>query len=154
MRVEESAGNVEVCIRNPSFDVHCAERLSQIMKSYESSTATLRAILAHPSLQRDKIDETMDAMASANADAREIDDTIRANVDMAQADAGIDDAELEAELAALVKDASQEKAAEAEVLTEQERRAKLSQLRAPSSVPELGPEMVSPDTPVASKEVA
>ena len=70
----------------------------QIMKSYESSTATLRAILAHPSLQREKIDETMDAMASANADAKDIDEAIRMGTEMAQADAGIDDAGLIAHL--------------------------------------------------------
>ena len=86
------------------------------MKSYESSTATLREILAHPLLQREKIDETMDAMASANADAREVDDAIQMGAEMAQADAGVDESELEAELQALVRDVEKEKgeAAEAE----------------------------------------
>ncbi|KAI0670392.1 Snf7-domain-containing protein [Trametes maxima] len=91
LRVETSAGDIE------------------IMKSYQSSTATLREILSHPLLQRDKIDETMDAMASANADAREVDDAIQLGADMAQADRAVDDDELEAELAALVKDVEREK---------------------------------------------
>ena len=64
------------------------------MKSYESSTATLRAILSHPSLQRERIDETMDAMASANADAKDIDDAIRIGAAVAQADAGVDETKL------------------------------------------------------------
>lgn len=84
------------------------------MKTYESSTATLKAILSHPSLQRNKIEETMDALAASTADAREIDNAIRMGEDMAAADAGIDDTELEAELNALVEEAEKESAAAAE----------------------------------------
>lgn len=78
------------------------------MKSYESSTVTLRMILDHPSLQRDKIDETMDAMASASADAKEMDEAIRLGGDMAVADAGIDESELEDELQALAQESEKE----------------------------------------------
>lgn len=84
------------------------------MKTYETSTATLKAILSHPSLQRDKIEETMDALATSTADAREIDDAIRMGGDMAAVDVGIDDMELEAELNALVEEAEKERAAAAE----------------------------------------
>ncbi|KAG1782619.1 Snf7-domain-containing protein [Suillus placidus] len=86
----------------------------EIMKTYESSTATLKAILSHPSLQRDKIEETMDALATSTADAREIDDAIRLGGNMAAVDAGIDDTELEAELNALVEEAEKERAEAAE----------------------------------------
>lgn len=79
------------------------------MESYESSTMTLRMILDHPSLQRDKIDETMEAMANASADAKEVDDAIRLGGDMAVADAGIDESELEDELQALVKESEKER---------------------------------------------
>ena len=79
------------------------------MESYESSTMTLRMILDHPSLQRDKIDETMEAMANASADARELDDAIRLGGDMAAAEAGIDESELEDELQALVKESEKER---------------------------------------------
>ena len=79
------------------------------MKSYESSTATLRMILGHPSLQRGKIEETMDAMASASADARDVEDAIKIGGDSAAAEAGIDDSELEAELQALINDSKDEK---------------------------------------------
>ncbi|KAI0345138.1 hypothetical protein BDW22DRAFT_1001391 [Trametopsis cervina] len=108
LRVEASAGDIE------------------IMKSYESSTATLRAILSHPSLQREKIDETMDAMASANADAKDIDEAIRDGIDIAQTDVGVDDSELEAELAALVKESEDEKAAQDAEQTAKEADDKLS----------------------------
>ncbi|KAJ7582406.1 hypothetical protein C8J56DRAFT_894318, partial [Mycena floridula] len=46
-----------------------------------SSTATLKKILAHPSLQRDEIGRTMDALADANANPKEVDDTLRLGMD-------------------------------------------------------------------------
>ena len=76
------------------------------MKSYDSSAITLRTILAHPSLQRDSIDKTMDALAEANLDAREVDDAVRMSGDVALGTDGIvDDDELEAEWKALVEEA-------------------------------------------------
>lgn len=86
------------------------------MKSYESSTVTLRAILAHPSLQRSSIDKTMEALAEANSDAREVDDAVRLGGDIALGiDDAVDDTELEREWMALVKEAeASEKANEAE----------------------------------------
>ncbi|OBZ75418.1 hypothetical protein A0H81_04292 [Grifola frondosa] len=133
LRVEASAGDVE------------------IMKSYESSTATLRAILAHPSLQRDKIDETMDAMASANADAREVDDAIRMGADMAQMETGIDESELEAELAALVKESESETTAQAQAGEDEQELAalqafheRLGDLRSPLNNPVVSAEKPQP----------
>ncbi|KAF4603795.1 hypothetical protein EYR40_000966 [Pleurotus pulmonarius] len=80
----------------------------EIMKSYASSTTTLRTLLSHPSLQRDKIDETMDAMASANSDAKEVDDAIRIGGDIALGlntpGEAIDEGELEEELRMLVEE--------------------------------------------------
>ena len=114
------------------------------MKSYESSTATLRAILAHPSLQREKIDETMEAMASANEDAKEIDDIIRTGADIAQGASAIDDTELEDEWKALVQEAEKESVAKAEEekarKEEEEARVKEERLaaealRVPADVP-------------------
>jgi charged multivesicular body protein 7 len=75
------------------------------MKVYESSTATLRAILAHPSLQRDSIDHTMDALAEANTDAKEVDDAVRIGVDSAVNADQVDEDELEAELNKLIEEA-------------------------------------------------
>ncbi|KAH9951971.1 hypothetical protein B0H21DRAFT_7245 [Amylocystis lapponica] len=135
LRVEASAGDVE------------------IMKFYESSTVTLRTILAHPSLQREKIDETMDAMASANADAKDIDDAVRMGADMAQADAGLDEADLEDELQALIKEDEREKAdrarAEAKRWDEETRRAQEEQLNAGElRVPSRAPGEISRDEAV------
>ncbi|KAG6814537.1 hypothetical protein H0H92_000064 [Tricholoma furcatifolium] len=97
LRVEAAAGDVE------------------IMKSYESSTATLRAILAHPSLQKDSIDATLDALAEVNADAKEVDEAVRTGADIAVGVDDIDDGELEEELKALVLESEKEKKEQAEV---------------------------------------
>ncbi|TFL07411.1 Snf7-domain-containing protein, partial [Pterulicium gracile] len=95
----------------------------QIMQSFESSTAALRAILAHPSLKHDHIDETMSAMADANADAQEIHDAIHVVGDDA-----VDEAELADELAALERDTAQESA--------QAQAARLDNLNVPLKHPE------------------
>ena len=50
----------------------------------------------------------MDALAAANADAQEVSDAISMGADMAQADAGVDDSDLEAELQRLVSDVEAE----------------------------------------------
>lgn len=85
------------------------------MAAYELSTATLRNVLSNPSLNLDKVDETMDNLASAIADSKEIDDAVRLGGEVAVAasgvDVGADDDELADELAALVEE---EKAAQAE----------------------------------------
>ncbi|THH17529.1 hypothetical protein EW146_g3303 [Bondarzewia mesenterica] len=93
IRVEAAAGDIE------------------IMKSYESSTATLRTLLAHPSLQRESMDKTFDALAAATADARDVDDSIRIGGEIARTEAGVEvgDEELEEELARLVEEGERER---------------------------------------------
>lgn len=107
------------------------------MKSYETSTEALRAILAHPSLQREKIDETMDAMSAATADAREIDSAIQMGSAMTQAEAGIDESDLADELQALVQ--------EAEAAEERQKLERLTaeKLRAPGHSPNASEEAES-----------
>lgn len=101
------------------------------MKTYEKSTATLQAILSHPSLRREKIDETMDALAAANADAREVDEAIKIGGDIAAAETGVvDDADLEDELNELVREVEGERA---EAVVD-----RLSEVRVPTQMPEEG----------------
>jgi charged multivesicular body protein 7 len=80
------------------------------VKTYESSTATLRALLADPSLQRDSVERTFNALADANADARELDEAVRSGMDMALGvDVSPDDEDdIKAELAALEAEAKAE----------------------------------------------
>ena len=107
------------------------------MKLYESSAVTLRTILSHPSLQRDKIDETMDALHSATEDAKDVDLTIRLAGEAEQATI-IDDDEIERELRALVQDAEDEKGAAKErvALEDVERlEERLVDVKVPTDVP-------------------
>ena len=103
------------------------------MKQYERSTTTLRTILSHPSLQRDKIDETMDAMAEATADAKDVDEVVRIGGHLST---GVDDVggedELEEELRGLVIEAEGEMAEAEKVEAEIER---LDSVRAPEGQP-------------------
>lgn len=102
------------------------------MKTYEKSTATLQAILSHPSLQREKIDETMDALAVANANAREVDEAIKIGGDIAAGETSvIDDAELEDELNELVKEVEREKAEDGG----QTAMDRLSEVKVPTETP-------------------
>ncbi|KAI0273300.1 Snf7-domain-containing protein [Gloeopeniophorella convolvens] len=109
-------GSLEV-LRSTLLRVEGAAENIQIVRTYETSAATLRALLADPSLQRDKLERTLDALADANADAREVDEAVRAGGDTALGvgSATGDEDELKAELAALVAEAEAEAEAEARV---------------------------------------
>jgi len=104
-------GSLET-LQSTLLRVEAAAEDIQIVKAYESSTATLRALLAHPSLQRDAMERTFDALADANADARELDDAVRSGMDLAVGAAAPpeDEDEINAELAALVAEAEAEAA--------------------------------------------
>jgi len=81
----------------------------EIMKSFESSTATLRTLLAHPSLQRESIEATMDALAEVNADAKEFDEAIRIGGGLAtNTEDVIDEDDLEDELRGLIEEVKRE----------------------------------------------
>lgn len=104
----------------------------EIMNSYELSTATLKSILAHPSLERSNIDKTMEALAEANSDAKEVDDAVRIAGDIAVgASQEIDDIEVEAEWEALVKEMG---GASKEV---DELKRTLDHTKAPTHVPQV-----------------
>ncbi|KIK08216.1 hypothetical protein K443DRAFT_85634 [Laccaria amethystina LaAM-08-1] len=100
----------------------------EIMNSYESSTATLKAILAHPSLQRSSIDKTMEALAEANVEAREVDDAIRIGGEVGIGD-DINDDEVEEEWKALVREAESGVGVEGRLYGEE--------MKVPSESPEL-----------------
>ncbi|KAJ3763887.1 Snf7-domain-containing protein [Lentinula raphanica] len=80
----------------------------EILNSYKASTTTLRSILSHPSLQRESIEQTMEAMAEANADAKEIDEAVRLGGDVAIGAVDFDEGELEEELQRLAAESEQE----------------------------------------------
>ncbi|KAH9066326.1 Snf7-domain-containing protein [Lactarius vividus] len=104
-------GSLEI-LQSTLLRVEAAAEDIRIVKAYENSTATLRALLAHPSLQRDAVERTFDALADANADARELDDAVRSGMDLAVGTSTQDEDEINAELAALVAEAEADAAAQ------------------------------------------
>ncbi|KAG9123599.1 hypothetical protein FRC07_014581 [Ceratobasidium sp. 392] len=133
MKVETAAGDVA------------------IMKAYETSTATLKELLADPRLQREHIDQTMENMADALADHKEVEDAIALG--------GVpsdptEDEELASELQALVeenereaKEAQAAKEREAERAREEKVAAELERLKLQTPIP-----TERPATPYESKE--
>jgi charged multivesicular body protein 7 len=110
------------------------------MKSYESSTVTLRSILAHPSLQRESIDATMDALAEANSDAREVDDAVKIGADIAiGVEDVVDEGDLEEELRGLVEEAAREKTGEDRERESAATKARLEkpEVQVPSEIPKI-----------------
>ncbi|KAI0321646.1 Snf7-domain-containing protein [Amylostereum chailletii] len=138
-------GSLEV-LQSTLIRVEASADDIQIMKSYESSATTLRTILSHPSLQCDAIDGTMDAIASATADAREVDDAIRLGGDTARTEAGldVDEDELEAELAALLQEEKEavEEQIETEKLRQKHERQQLEGLREVQAQEDTGKERI------------
>lgn len=87
----------------------------------------------------------MDAMASASADAREVDEAIRLGGDMVAAEIGIDESELENELQALVAEAEKEKE-ERERESEGQRINSLAEerMKVPEGIPGMRGALESP----------
>ncbi|KAH7094026.1 hypothetical protein BKA62DRAFT_721422 [Auriculariales sp. MPI-PUGE-AT-0066] len=96
---------------------------AEIIQAYETSTRTLRTALARPELQRERVDATLENMAEALADQREIDDAIRAGEAVAVGEQ-VDDDELASELAALAKEAHAEQEADERKQKEHEEKEK------------------------------
>ncbi|QRV85940.1 vacuolar-sorting protein SNF7 [Ceratobasidium sp. AG-Ba] len=125
MKVETAAGDVA------------------IMKAYETSTATLKGLLADPRLRRERVDQTMDNMAEALADHKEIEDAIA--LDGALSDPA-EDEDLAKELQALVEESEREnkeaqvtKEAELERAREEKVAANLEGLKLRTPTPSEGP---------------
>jgi charged multivesicular body protein 7 len=115
------------------------------VKTYESSTTTLRALLAHPSLQRDAVERTFDALADAHADARELDEAVRAGMDVAfDVSASLEDEDkIKLELAALEAEAEAEAEAQAKEKARQPVALEVMRHEGISEATQLAPERMS-----------
>jgi len=105
-------------------------------------------ILSHPSLQRDKIDETMEALSEANEDAREVDEAIRIGANVAL---GTDaaEADVEDELKKLIESLeTDEKRKE-----DEEEARKVSERLAQNQVPREHPEAEAYEREKQSKAI-
>lgn len=109
LQIDSSAGDVAVrprlLSRRPAHSPTETLTLSapaqlQILKAYETSTTTLRALLALPELDRARVDGTLDGLVDALADQAEIESAVRLGPGAAGEEA--DEGDLERELEALV----------------------------------------------------
>jgi charged multivesicular body protein 7 len=117
--------------------IESAESDVAILSAYSSATATLKSLLSHPSLQRDNVENTMEALQDVLADQKEIEDVITEGGKQA---AGLDDAEeeIQAELKELEAEARREKEkADLEEKHRKEEAAKESKLSASPSLPSV-----------------
>jgi len=108
-------------------EVDMAATNIETMKAYELSSNTLKSILSHPSLQRDKVEETLNAMTAATDEHHIISDEIKFALESTQ-QTTVDEDEIAAELANLLKDVKAEeeaKARKAEEAKEEELAQKL-----------------------------
>ena len=89
------------------------------MDAYESATKTLKGVLAHPSLDMDKVERTTEELAEVMASQEEVDSAIRIGGELA-VDAGVrggggeDEEELEKELEGLVREEKEKERVEGE----------------------------------------
>ncbi|KAL7419050.1 hypothetical protein Q5752_005886 [Cryptotrichosporon argae] len=120
---------------------------AEVMRAYETSTATLAGLLANPVLRPDRIETTTSRLADALADAKEVDDAIALGghvaVGAAAGPGAVDDDEIAKELEALVLEVRERTAGRKEQPgTDAEKTA----APAPASLPS------APATPLAVRD--
>ena len=129
----ETLGSVLIKIEQAAGD-------AEIVAAYDLSADTLKKLLADPSLQTDAVEKTMNNLADAVADQREMDEAIRAPMG-ADADT-IDEDEILKELEQLEKDEKKDK--------KEEMISKLPDV--PTKIPEVPTEQ--PAEPVEKKDTS
>lgn len=143
LKIETAAGDIEVrllplfILQSPPPDWKRLPVSTQILNAYETSTSTLKTLLATPQLQRDHVEATMSGMADVLADQAEIEDVMRSGGEGARnAAAGgvtIDEDELEKEFEELERAERERERFEKE---ERERREKQERERAAAAAAE------------------
>lgn len=133
----ETLNGVYLKIEQASTDI-------EIMSAYETSTNTLKTLLATPSLKIERVEETMENLQQVLADQKDIDDAIEVGSKTTDA---IDDLEIQAELATLVEsDRPTEIEPTRPTMTIEELQSHLDQLKVPHESPPPVPSASSTTT--------
>lgn len=98
-------------IQSILLKIESAESDLAVLSAYSSATASLKSLLNHPSLQRENVENTMDALQDALADQKEIEDIVAEGGKAAAGHDAMED-EIQDELKALEDEARREKEAE------------------------------------------
>lgn len=88
--------------------IESAESDMAVLSAYSSATASLKSLLSHPSLQRENVENTMDALQAALADQKEIEEIVAEGGKAASGQDLMED-EIQDELKALEEEARKEK---------------------------------------------
>ncbi|KAI0275888.1 hypothetical protein BGY98DRAFT_1171678 [Russula aff. rugulosa BPL654] len=76
-QIDHITEKINSCKTKPMAAVRQQHKSLLRSQTCKSSTATLRALLADPSLRRDAVERTFDVLADASADTRELDERYR-----------------------------------------------------------------------------
>lgn len=88
--------------------IEAADSDVAILSAYQSATSSLKSLLAHPSLQKEQVENTTDAMQDALADQREIEGVIKiAGDEISSLD--LVEVEIQKELEEMQKEAKEER---------------------------------------------
>ncbi|KAG9041785.1 hypothetical protein FS837_011744 [Tulasnella sp. UAMH 9824] len=116
--------NTQETLQTVLYKIESAATEVEIMKGYDTSARTLRAVLPNPLLQKESIDATMERMADVLGDHKEIEDAISLGNDLAASSAGVpdvDDDELKDELGMLIEEQKKKEEEEKERLRLEEK---------------------------------
>lgn len=90
--------------------IEAAEGDVAIMSAYQSATSSLKTLLAHPSLQKDNVENTMDDLRETLADQKEIEEIVTSTGKEVSGVEGDEvDEEIREELARMQQEANEEK---------------------------------------------
>lgn len=102
--------------------IESAESDMAILSAYSSATASLKSLLNHPSLQRENVENTMDALQEALADQKEIEDIVAEGGKAANGQDLVED-EIQEELKAMEEEAKKEREKEEDARRLREKHA-------------------------------
>ena len=94
-------------IHSVLLKIESAESDMAVLSAYSSATASLKSLLSHPSLQRENVENTMDALQDALADQKEIEEIITEGGKAAVGQDLVED-EIQEELKAMEEEARKE----------------------------------------------
>lgn len=110
-------------IHSVLLEIESAETDMAVLSAYSSATASLKSLLSHPSLQRDNVENTMEALQDALADQKEIEEIITEGGTAAAGQDLVED-EIQEELKAMEEEARKEKEKDEAVRKVREEQAK------------------------------
>ena len=109
--------------------IEAAETDISILSAYQSATITLKSLLAHPNLQRDNVENTLDSLQDVLADQKEIEDAMLERGQHVGLDLAEEDIQEELRLLQEEVDIDKKKAEEGEKMKKREEQREMEMAR-------------------------